>query len=192
MRNAPFRAAAPAVLAAALMLGPSCGPNSLAVRSVPFPAEKPVLADASGNPLRGLPPCPEPVRLVLVEAPWCPPCDDVRKAIRESLASVPPGSVRIFRVLFDRERFLAKEGARDAPPLNPPEEFRPERIPVTTLVALPGPFRERFRLDRFPVLLLLDERGAIVRRWTGFSPRMARELPDAVSRPPTSPLPPGT
>ena len=192
MSPARFRAAALPILVAGLLLGASCGPKSLAARAVPFPAEKPVFTDAEGKPLKSLPPCVEPVRLVLIDAPWCPPCDDARKAIREASASFPKGMVRVYRVLVDRERFLAKEGPREVPPLEPTREFRLGEIPVTTLTALPGPFREQFRLEQFPVLLLMDPGGAIAGRWTGFSPGMAGALAGAVSRLSTSLRRPGT
>jgi hypothetical protein len=169
------------------------------VGSRPFPAARPVFADASGMQRSSLPDDAEPVRLVLLDFPWCPACAETWKALRAASAQVQPGSARIYRVLFDRETALTPEGRREAPPLQPPQDPAPGEaggaagFPVTTLTALPGPFGKEFLASQVPVLLLLDRDGTVVRRWVGYSHGMAAEVAGEVtarSRTP-SPPPPG-
>jgi hypothetical protein len=52
----------------------------------------------------------------------------------------------------------------------------PGALKVTTLSALPGAFREEFRVSQGPVLLLLDAEGKVERRWIGYSTGLSREL----------------
>src|SRR4030066_29877 len=49
-------------------------------------------------------------------------------------------------------------------------------LEVTTLWALPGPFRKQFRVTQTPVLFLLDRSGKVTKRWTGYSPSLADSL----------------
>ena len=194
------KAALSAALIAGLLLMAGCGPKAITVGSRPFPAERPVFSDASGKPLDALPTDDEAVRLVFLEFPWCPACSDVWKAMRVAANPFPPGTVRVYRVLFDRETVLSPAGRREVPPLLPaslPEGDAAEdsgALTVTTLTALPGEFRKEFRVSDGPVLLLLDAKGTVERRWVGFSPGMSGELSSEIrerSRVP-SPHPPGT
>jgi len=171
-----------AALIAGLLLMTGCGPKAITVGSRPFPAKHPVFSDASGNALEGLPEADGTIRLVFLEFPWCPPCADVWRAIRTAAAPFPPGTVRIYRVLFDRELALSPAGRQEVPPLHPaplPEGGAledPGALKVTTLSALPGAFREEFRVSQGPVLLLLDAEGKVERRWIGYSTGLSREL----------------
>jgi hypothetical protein len=180
LRTSRARAAA-AVPAVVLLLYAACGPRSLSVRSVPFPSEKPVFVDAAGAELRRLPDDPEPARLVLLDFPWCNPGAETWTALREASRTVPPGSARVYRILFDRERLLTGARERDAPPLRAVPAADAGALPVTTLTAVPGAFRDAFRVEEAPVLLLLDRDGRIVRRWIGYSPSLAAAVASAVT-----------
>ena len=187
-------------LVAGLLLLTGCGPKAITVGSRPFPARNPVFSDASGKDLEGLPEADGTVRLVFLDFPWCPACADVWKALRTAAAPFPPGTVRIYRVLFDRETALSPAGRKDVPPLHPdplPEGGALEdrgAMKVTTLSALPVEFRKEFRVSYGPVLLLLDAEGKVVRRWIGFSTGMSRELSSELRNRflVPSPRPPGT
>jgi len=194
------KAASSAALIAGLLLMAGCGPKAITVGSRPFPAERPVFSDASGKPLDALPADDGAIRLVFLEFPWCPACADVWRAMRVAAKPFPPGTVRVYRVLFDRETALSPAGRREVPPLHPaslPEGDAAEgsgALTVTTLTALPGEFRKEFRVSDGPVLLLLDAKGTVERRWVGFSAGMSGELSSEIrerSRVP-SPRPPGT
>jgi hypothetical protein len=193
------RASAHPLFLVALLLLPACGPKALKAGSRPFPADRPVFADASGKPLAALPDAPEPVRLVLLDFPWCPACGNVWKALQLSSGQVGPGSARIFRILFERETALTETKRRDVPPLHPPGTRGDGGaggtggFPVTALTALPGPFLEEFRVGQVPVLLLLDRDGSVARRWIGYSPGMAAEVSGEIRNraPVPSRLPPG-
>jgi len=194
------KAASLGALIAGLLLMAGCGPKAITVGSQPFPAERPVFSDASGKTLAALPADDGAIRLVFLEFPWCPACADVWKAMRVAANPFPPGTVRVYRVLFDRETVLSPAGRREVPPLLPaslPEGDAAEgsgALTVTTLTALPGEFRKEFRVSDGPVLLLLDAKGTVERRWVGFSPGMSGELSSEIrerSRVP-SPHPPGT
>jgi hypothetical protein len=189
-----------AALIAGLLLMAGCGPKAITVGSRPFPAGHPVFSDASGKALEALPEADGTIRLVFLEFPWCPPCADVWRAMRTAAAPFPPGTVRIYRVLFDRETVLSPAGRQEGPPLHPaplPEGDAPEgpgAPMVTTLTALPGAFHKEFRVSNGPVLLLLDAEGTVGRRWIGFSAGMSGELSSEIrtrSRD-LSPRPPGT
>lgn len=186
-----------AFAAAALLLG-ACGAKSLREGESPFPAGRPVFADEAGAPLAGLPDAPEPLRLVLLDFPWCPPCAEVLRDVGRASGAFPPGAVRLYRILFDRERILSAGGVREAPPLRPapapPDAAAadPERLPTTTLTALSSPFREEFRLERAPVLLLLGRDGKVRKRWIGYSPALAASVTSEVTRSADAlPKPPG-
>jgi hypothetical protein len=194
-KGAPFVA-----LIAGLLLMTGCGPKAITVGSRPFPARHPVFSDASGKALEGLPEPDGTIRLVFLEFPWCPPCADVWGALRAAAAPFPPGTVRIYRVLFDRETVLSPAGRQEVPPLHSaplPEGGAledPGALKVTTLSALPGEFRKEFRVSNGPVLLLLDAEGKVERRWIGFSAGMSGELSSEIRNRSLglSPRPPGT
>ncbi len=189
-----------AVLVAGLLLMAGCGPKAIGVGSRPFPSARPVFSDASGKPLVALPAFAEPVGLVFLEFPWCPACADVWKAMRVAAAPFPPGTVRVYRVLFDRETVLSPAGRREVPPLGPaplPESDGPEdtgALTVTTLTALPASFHKEFHVSQGPVVLLLAADGKVERRWIGFSVGMSREFSSEIRKRTLalSPRPPGT
>ncbi len=179
-----------AFLAGAVPLLGGCGPRSLSPGSVPFPAKEPVFADREGNLLDRLPPCPEPVRVLFLDFPWCPPCGEVRSALSGVAAAVPPGTFRVFRVLVDRERELDPGKPREVAPLlpSPPMEHAGW---ATELLALPGPLFSRYRVDHGPVVLLLSGDGTVVRRWVGYSPGMEGEIVAEIRERSGSSPPPG-
>ncbi len=188
-----------AALIVTLLLLTGCGPKAITVGSRPFPAGRAVFSDESGNVLKALPAFSEPVGLVFLDFPWCTSCADVWRAIRFAATPFPRGTVRVYRVLFDRETVLSSAGRREAPPLRPgpATEGGPEdsgTLEVTILTALPKGFHEEFRLSQAPVLLLLDPDGKVARRWIGYSVGISRELAAEIrkrSRVPSLP-PPGT
>ncbi len=118
---------------------------------------KPVFLAEGGKRTAGLPPSSEPIRLVFIDAPWCPPCGEAWSALGSASSTFPPDSVHVIRILFDRERIYGQGGCRDVPPLHPaatpgtrsPLPMRAAHR-VTTLAALPGPFRKQFRVDQVP------------------------------------------
>jgi hypothetical protein len=120
--------------------------------------------------------------------------------MRTAAEPFPQGTVRVYRVLFDRETVLSPAGRQEVPPLRPaplPEVGGPEdsgALKITTLTALPGAFRKEFRVSQVPVLLLLDAEGTVERRWIGFSAGMSRELSSEIRKRSRdlSPRPPGT
>ncbi len=59
-----------------LCLSAGCGPRFVKEGTVPFPAEAPVFTDSAGRQRADLPPCAEPVRIVLLDFVWCPPGAD--------------------------------------------------------------------------------------------------------------------
>jgi hypothetical protein len=194
------RSATFAPLIAVLLLAAGCGPKAITVGSRPFPAGNAVFSDASGKALETLPNADGTVRLVFLEFPWCPPCADVWRAMRTAAAPFPPGTVRIYRILFDRETVLSPAGRKEGPPMHPtplldsdvPED--PGAIMVTTLTALPDAFHKEFRVSNGPVLLLLDAEGKVERRWIGFSAGMSPDLSSEIRKRSSdpSPRPPGT
>ena len=189
-----------AALIAVLLLLAGCGPKSITVGTRPFPAAHPVFSDSSGKALDALPPADGRIRLVFLEFPWCPACLDVWRAIRIAAKPFPQGTVRVYRVLFDRETVLSPAGRKEVPPLYPPplpEGDDPEgtaALEITTLTALPAAFHEEFRVSHGPVLLLLDAEGTVEMRWIGFSVGISRELSREIRKrfPVVSPRPPGT
>jgi hypothetical protein len=189
-----------AALIAGLLLTAGCGPKAITVGSRPFPAAHPVFSDASGKALEALPAADGTIRLVFLEFPWCPACADVWRAVLTAAKPFPQGTVRVYRVLFDRETVLTPDGRKEVPPLRPaplPEGDGPEdpgALKVTTLTALPVEFREEFRVSQGPVVLLLDAEGTVERRWIGFSAGMSRELSSEIMKRARvlSPRPPGT
>ncbi|MDO8738769.1 hypothetical protein [Candidatus Deferrimicrobium sp.] len=189
-----------AALIAGLLLMAGCGPKAITVGSRPFPAGRPVFSDASGKTLDALPAADGTIRLVFLEFPWCTACADVWRAVRIAAKPFPQGTVSVYRVLFDRETVLSPAGRQEVPPLRPtplPEGDGPEdsvALKVTALTALPGEFRKEFRVSHGPVLLLLDAKGKVERRWIGFSAGISRELSSEIRKRSVvlSPRPPGT
>ena len=176
-----------AALVAGLLLTAGCGPKAFTVGSRPFPAARPVFSDNTGNALEALPSVTEPVGLVFLEFPWCPACADVWKAVRIAVEPFPEDTVRVYRVLFDKETILSPTGRREVPPMRPPplpDGLGPDNpaLRITTLTALPGEFRKEFRVSYGPVLILLDPEGKVDRRWIGFSAGMARELSSEIRK----------
>src|SRR3990170_4286575 len=113
----PLRTGALTALIVSLLLLAGCGPKAITVGSRPFPAGRAVFTDTSGKALNALPTSAEPVGLVFLDFPWCPACADVWRAVRFSATPFPRGTVRVYRVLFDRETVLSPAGRRGAPPL---------------------------------------------------------------------------
>ncbi len=183
---APRRAAAWVLLAAALAAA-GCGGRRLAAGTAPFPSEKPVFVDSAGRPLRDLPPTPEPLKLVVLDFPWCPPCGEVWEAVRTACGTLAPGTVRVYRILFDRERYFTRDGVsavhplRPAPPASPPGTA-PPALAFTTLTALPDAFREEYEIAQAPVVLLLSARGKVLARWTGYSASLSASLAGELGR----------
>jgi len=189
-------AAAVLLLAAVAALCGACGAASLSVDSVPFPAKKAVFVDETGAKTAGLPPAAEPLRLVFLDAPWCPQCGRAWISVAAAAQAAPPGSVHVYRILFERERIYARDGSREVSPFSaahPPGAGigRPGARPVslTTLTALPGPFRNAFRADDAPLLLLLDREGRVAARWAGYFPSMEASVADAIRRNAKAPRP---
>jgi hypothetical protein len=194
------KGAAFTALIAGLLLMTGCGPKAMTAGSRPFPAGRAVFSDASGKALDDLPPADGTIRLVFLEFPWCPACEDVWRALGDAAKPFPQGTVGVYRILFDRETVLSSAGRREVPPLRPvplPEGGGPEHPGepwITTLTAIPDAFRKEFRVSQGPVLLLLDAGGKVERRWIGYSAGMARELSSEIRKrsPVLSPRPPGT
>lgn len=177
------------VLAAAALavFAAGCGGRMLAAGTVPFPAEKPVFIDGDGRPLRNLPEAPEPLKLVFLDFPWCPPCADAWKAVRAASQALPPGSLRVYRILFDRERFVTPGGVSVVPPLRPAARAEPPdaavpAIAVTTLTAVPDAFRKEYEIEQAPLILLLSGSGKVAKRWTGYSPSLSASLAEEIRR----------
>jgi hypothetical protein len=189
-----------AALVAGLLLVSGCGPKAMTVGSRPFPAARPVFHDTSGNALEALPPADETIRVVFLEFPWCPACADVWRAVRAAAKPFPQGTVRVYRVLFDRETMLSPAGRREVSPFRPaplPEGDGPQDpgvLKITTLTAISDVFHKEFRMSQGPVLLLIDADGKVEKRWIGFSAGMARELSSEFRNRSRvlSPPPPGT
>ncbi len=178
------------VLAAAGLaaLAAGCGGRRLAAGTVPFPAGKPVFVDAEGRPLASLPAAPEPLKLVVFDFPWGPPCADAGKAVGTAAEAASPGSLRVYRIVFDRERFFTRDGDSVVPPLRPPAlnapaGAAPRAFAVTTLTALPDAFRAEYEIGQAPLILLLSARGKVLKRWTGYSPSLSASLAAEIGRP---------
>lgn len=185
-----------AVLALLLAAGSltGCGGGRFSVNSVPFPAKTPVFLDASGEPRADLPEDPEPIRLLFLDFPWCPPCGGMWEELRGAAREFPPGTLRVYRILFDRETMFPGQEPVEVPPLVPspprtaPVDSTGGEVPVATWTALPGPFRKQFQFTRVPVLLLLDRRGAVAARWAGDSPTLAISLAGEIRKRTAAPL----
>jgi len=166
-----------------------CGPKRLATGTTPFPVDEPVFLDESGTPRKELRKDPEPIRLLFLDFPWCPPCDGMWEEIRTAAKEFPPGSVRIYRILFDRERLFPGREPVEVPPRVRTPERTPlpvdsggRDIPVVTWTAIPRPFRDRFQFTRVPVLLLLDPTGAVAAQWAGTSPSLGGSLAQEIRK----------
>lgn len=174
---------------------PGCGAGRLSVGTTPFPAKTSVFVDESGKRTGSLPEGPEPIRLLFLDFPWCPPCEGMWEGIRNAAREFPPGTLRVCRILFDRERLFPGHGPVEVPPLIPPPPRTPRpvdstggAVPVVTWTALPGPFGEQFEFTRVPVLLLIDGRGVVAARWTGASPSLAVSLAGEIRKRTAAPL----
>ncbi len=188
-RRARGPSAAAGVLAAVgvALLAAGCGGRTLAAGAVPFPAEKAVFVDGQGRPLRSLPATPEPLKLVVLDFPWCPPCAEAWKAVRTASGALGPGAVHVYRIVFDRERFFTRDGVSVVPPLHPAarEEAPAAASPapaVTTLTAVPDAFRKEYEVEQAPVILLLSAGGKVIKRWTGYSSSLSASLEAEVRR----------
>lgn len=101
----------------------------------------------------------------------------------------PPGTVHVYRILFDRERIYSPGESRESSPLHPsptPETTAGPAgaglLEVTTLTVLSRPFQKEFRATQVPILLLLDENDRVEKRWTGYSPSLRDALAEEVRR----------
>lgn len=160
----------------------ACGARSLSVGSIPFPAGRPVLIGPDGLPTGDLPSGPEPLVLVFLDFPWCPPCAEAWKAVGDASGRIPPGSLRAVRILFDRERFLGPGGTETAPPLRlSAVPAMQAGLPVTTLPAISEAFRDRFRVEQAPLLLLIGPGGRLEKRWAGYTPSLADDIVSSVT-----------
>ena len=170
----------PAVAAlVAVLLLCGCGPRAITKGSIPFPAKKGIFADASGAILSNLPDSEEPFLFVFLDFAWCPACQNVWNTLIEASETTDPGSVRIYRILFDRETVFAESGSREAAPLRPASARLPGypgNVKIVVLVALPEAFREEFRVNQAPLLLLINREGEVERRWQGYSTNLKDEL----------------
>lgn len=133
----------------------------------------------------------------MLDFPWCPECGRAWEALREAVKSLPPGTLHVYRILFDRERLLTAGGAAEVPPMRPapaPElvDSAGSAVPVTTLAALPRRFRAEFRISHVPVLLLLDRKGVVTRRWVVHSPSLGGAIAEEVRRTAGAPPSPET
>lgn len=180
-------------LAVATLAG--CGGTRISVGSAPFPAKKAVFLDESGEPRAALPADPEPIRLLFLDFPWCPQCGGMWEGIRVAAREFPPGTLRVYRVLFDREKLFPGGEAVEVPPLvsSPPRTPAPAdsmggAVPVVTWTGLLGPFREQFQITRVPALLLLDKKGVVAARWAGASPSLAVSLAGEIRKRTAAPL----
>ncbi len=168
--------------AVALMTAGGCTSLRFAEGSTPFPSKTPVMTDDAGKALVDLPPSSEPLRLIVFDFPWCPPCSDAWEAVGTVSKTVPGGNVRIYRVLFDREKFDTARGTAETAPLRPAPPPPPVAFPVTTVTALPAQFRERYKMEQAPMLLLSDGSGKILKRWVGYTPGLADSLRGEIAR----------
>lgn len=171
-----------------------CGARRFSAGSVPFPVKTPVFLDESGSRRTSLPDGPEPFRLLFLDFPWCPQCDGMWEGILSASNEFPPGTLRVYRILFDRERLFPGREAVEVPPLAPapprtpgPVDSTGENIPVETWTAIPRSFREQFQFTRVPILLLLDGTGVVAARWAGASPSLAVSLAGEIRKRTTAP-----
>jgi hypothetical protein len=176
-----IRAAALACAAAAFFVA-GCSGRRMLEGEIPFPGKSAVMVDEAGRRLADLPPSAEPLRIIVLDFPWCPPCSDAWDALDKASKSVAAGRIRVFRILFDREKFDTAGGIAEAIPLHPVPARPSIAFPVTTLTALPAPFREQYKIEQAPVLLLADSRGRILKRWVGYTPALADSLRAEIDR----------
>lgn len=182
MRDFLARAAVIVAAVAACLLAAACGPKSLSVKALPFPSDKPVFVGVDGTPARELPAGGEPLRLVVLDFPWCSACAEAWKAVGVASRSVPAGTVRVYRIVFDRERLFEGSREREVPPLRPAPPANAGAFPVTTLTAIPSAFRQQYRVEEAPVLLLLDRGGRVAARWSGSFPALAAGIAGEINR----------
>ncbi len=168
--------------AVAVTAAGGCSSLRFAEGSTPFPAKIAIMSDEAGRPLTDLPPSTEPIRVIILDFPWCPPCADAWDAIAAASKSVPAGRVRVYRVLFDREKYDTVRGTVETAPLRPAPPPPPIAFPVTTVTALPAQFREKYKVEQAPMLLLSDPSGKILKRWIGYTPGLAESLRNEISQ----------
>jgi len=180
------------VLAVVLLFCCGCGPRAITKGSRPFSSGKEVFTDASGKVLTDLPDYGEPFRLVFLDFTWCPACQSAWDSVREAVETAPPGSVRIYRILFDKETLITASGKKETTPLHPTSPPWPkfqenaENIKLTTLTAHPEVFQKEFRVNKTPILLLINREGTVERRWDGYSTNLKEDISAELSR--TTPL----
>ena len=178
----------PVVVLTAVLLLCGCGPRAITKGSHPFPAKTGIFTDASGKILFGFPDSEEPYRLAFLDFAWCPACQSAWEAVMEASTTAAPGSVRIYRILFDRETLFTESGEIETAPLRaasrPGTEFRGNEgnVTVTTLTAIPAAFRKEFRVSHAPLLLLLSREGEVKRRWQGYSTNLKEEISAELSK----------
>ena len=143
-------AAALACVAAAF-IGAACSGRRMLEGETPFPAKGAVMVDEAGNRLADLPPSAEPLRIIVLDFPWCPPCSDAWEALDKASKSAQGSRIRVFRILFDREKFDTAGGSAEASPLHPAPARPSLAFPVTTLTAMPAAFRERYKVEQVAV-----------------------------------------
>lgn len=146
-----------------------------------------MLLDERGLERSALPETSEPARLLFLDFPWCPPCGDMWMGMNAAAQAFPPGTLRVYRILFDRERLFTRGEPADMPPLLPTPPRHPvladsagNAVPVTTWTAIPARFRDRFQVGQVPILLLLDREGIVAARWVGASPSLAAALTESI------------
>ncbi|HEY5996810.1 MAG TPA: hypothetical protein VIU29_07295 [Candidatus Deferrimicrobiaceae bacterium] len=182
MRGRIRTGAAALACVAAAFIGAACSGRRMLEGETPFPAKGAVMVDEAGNRLADLPPSAEPLRIIVLDFPWCPPCSDAWEALDKASKSVRGGRIRVFRILFDREKFDTAGGSAEASPLHPAPARPSTAFPVTTLTAMPAAFRERYKIEQAPVLLLADSRGRVLKRWVGYTPNLADSIRDELAR----------
>ena len=146
-----------------------------------------MLLDERGLERSALPETSEPARLLFLDFPWCPPCGGMWMEMNAAAQAFPPGTLRVYRILFDRERLFTRGDPADMPPLLPTPPRHPvladsagNAVPVTTWTAIPARFRDRFQVGQVPILLLLDREGIVAARWVGASPSLAAALTESI------------
>ncbi|MCL1926860.1 MAG: hypothetical protein FWF95_06980 [Syntrophorhabdaceae bacterium] len=165
-----------------------CGPKAITEGSLPFSSGKGGFADASGRVLSNLPDSDEPFRLVFLDFTWCPACQSAWNSVHDAVEAAPPGSVRIYRILFDKEALITASGNTETAPLRPAPppwpEFQgdTENIKITTLTALPETFLNEFRVSKTPMLLLINREGVVKKRWDGYSTNLKNDLLTELSK----------
>jgi len=113
---------------------------------------------------RGAPGSRRTIRLVFLEFPWCPRARTSGEPYGPR-GAVSSGTVRIYRVLFDRGNGVVSRRTAGSPPVAPRLSPKSEPWRIRALKVTPSP---RFRRipqgvprEPGPVLLLLDAGGKV-------------------------------